>query len=339
MLDASIGEALLAVDLYNQPGRARHIEGFYIHIHIAWLYLLHARFLRDDVDVRYRLPNGRFERIDGEPKTWDLKKCLSERWPEESNPVRKNLEFTVTLRNKIEHRHQEAIALATVGHAQACLLNYEHELIGTFGEEWSLAASLRFPVFIGTFTQSGVSAMADLHKQLPADLRTFITEFTSGLDTTVADDQQFEFRLHLVPKKSSKTDSDMALEFVRLEELSDDERETLLNLGRVGQAVVVPKDRPVKNLDGLRAKDVVKQVASSIPFSFNMRHFISAYQRLNVRPPAGAAKPKETDAKYCVYDATFSSYVYTPAFVKKLIRETRTAEGFQRVTGREPVRH
>jgi hypothetical protein len=37
-------------------------------MHIAWLYLLHAAFKRDGIDYRYRLPNGRFERIDGEPK-------------------------------------------------------------------------------------------------------------------------------------------------------------------------------------------------------------------------------------------------------------------------------
>jgi hypothetical protein len=337
MLEASRGEVLLAVDLYNQPAQARRIEGFYVHIHIAWLYLLHARFVKDGVDIRYRLPNGRFDRIDGEPRTWELKKCLEERWPADNDPTRKNLEFTRALRNKIEHRHQEAIGLATAGHAQACLLNYERELTGFFGDEWTLADSLRFPVFIGTFTQQGVANLAALHKRIPQHVQTFINEFTIGLDPKVLDDPQFEFRLHLVPQKSSRTKADMALDFVRLDELTDEERETLESLGREGRAVVVPKDRPVKNLEELRASEVVERVAEAIPFEFNMSHFVSSYKRLQVRPPTGSPNPKETDAKYCVYDVAHRDYVYTPALVKKLIRDAQTEDGFRKLTGRDPL--
>jgi hypothetical protein len=35
-------------------------------MHLAWLYLLHARFARDEVGFRDRKDNGRFERFDGE---------------------------------------------------------------------------------------------------------------------------------------------------------------------------------------------------------------------------------------------------------------------------------
>lgn len=121
MLEGARQEALLGVDLYNQPRQARRLEGFFVHMHMAWLYLLHAEFKRGGIDYRYRTSNGRFERVDGEPKTWDLAKCAEERWPADS-PVRKNLELTIALRNKIEHRYQEAVAVATAGYAQALLL-------------------------------------------------------------------------------------------------------------------------------------------------------------------------------------------------------------------------
>ena len=52
MVDASKDEALLAVDLYNQSKRPRRLEAFFVHMHLAWLYLLHARFRRDGVDYR-----------------------------------------------------------------------------------------------------------------------------------------------------------------------------------------------------------------------------------------------------------------------------------------------
>ena len=116
MVDASRQEALQAADHFNQPSGRRSLEGFFVHMHMAWLYLLHARFRRDGVDYRYRLRNGRFERIDGEPKTWDLKRCTQEGWTS-NHPIRKNLELTIALRNKVEHRYQEAIILASSGYA------------------------------------------------------------------------------------------------------------------------------------------------------------------------------------------------------------------------------
>ncbi len=52
-LDAIVEEACLAVRLYNDPAESRSFEGFVVHMHLAWLYLLHAEFIRDDIDYRY----------------------------------------------------------------------------------------------------------------------------------------------------------------------------------------------------------------------------------------------------------------------------------------------
>ncbi len=48
-LDASVEEACLAVRLYNDPAESRSFEGFVIHMHLAWLYLLHAEFIRERI--------------------------------------------------------------------------------------------------------------------------------------------------------------------------------------------------------------------------------------------------------------------------------------------------
>jgi hypothetical protein len=101
-------------------------------MHIAWLYLLQAELKHDGGKPYYRLPNGRYERVDGERKTWDLQRCVRERWLIE-DPVRKNIELSIGLRNKVEHRYHEAIAIATTGYAQALLMNFEQELTSKFG--------------------------------------------------------------------------------------------------------------------------------------------------------------------------------------------------------------
>ena len=129
MLQGSRKEALLAVDLYNRAASERSLEGFVVHMHMAWLYLHHAKFLRDKVDYRYREADGRrFVRVDGEIKTWELGRCLREAFPDDKSAVRANVEFFIKVRNKIEHRYEQLLATALAGKTQAHVLNYEETL-------------------------------------------------------------------------------------------------------------------------------------------------------------------------------------------------------------------
>jgi hypothetical protein len=57
---------------------------------------------------------------------------------------------------------------------------------------------------------------------------------------------------------------------------------------------------------------------------------------LKVRPETGSTQPERTDERYCVYDPAHKDYVYTEAFVRKLIRDLATPEGFQELLGWEP---
>lgn len=199
-LDASIEEACLAVRLYNDPAENRAFEGFTIHMHMAWLYLLHAVFLRDGVDYRYWDPNrkNRLVKIDGEPKCWELERSLKEHWPVQADPVRANIALFIRLRNRLEHRHasgDSALVIALAGHAHAHLLNYEAELTTQFGHDQSLALRLRIPLFVGTFTPQGEQALRRLRRTLPTHLQGFLTEYESGLDPAIASDPRYEFRL------------------------------------------------------------------------------------------------------------------------------------------------
>lgn len=118
-------EALLAVDLYNRPVQGRSYEAFVVHMHIAWTYLLHAEFARIGIDFRYwNDKHTRLIKVDNETRTWELSECAQNRWPD-NDPVRKNVELFVGLRNKIEHRFAESIGVATAGHAQAHIINFE----------------------------------------------------------------------------------------------------------------------------------------------------------------------------------------------------------------------
>lgn len=328
MLDGAREEALLAVDLYNQARQPRRLEAFLVHMHIAWTYLLHAEFKRDGFDIRCRLPNGRLERVDGEPKTWGLTRCIDERWPDDG-AVKKNLQITIGLRNKIEHRYHEAVAVVTSGYAQSLLVNFEEEMTGFFGPAASLGSELRFPIFVGAITALGTARLAELRSELPTSTRDYLSHFESGLDQEILADRRFEFRIHLIQKLGSKSDADQAITFVRESDLTDDQRDALNSIGRSGTVVIRDQVRPVSNAGMLKPTAVVEAVAARIPFKFNMYHFTRAWKVLNCRPPSGDRHPSRTDEKYCVFDEAHGDYLYKPAFVEKIVRETVTADDYK----------
>jgi hypothetical protein len=341
-LYAARDEALLAARLYNNAAETRAFEGFVVHMHVAWLYLLHARFVRDCIDFRYRECDNprRFVRVDGEYKRWELSRCVEERWPDPNDAVRKNLEFFIGLRNRIEHRHarqDKNLALAVSGHAQALLLNFEAELTSTFGSSYSLANQLRFPIFVGTFTTEGTEALLKLRDRLPVSLKRFIADFHDGLKDEVAADARFELRLRVVLEQTQRGGDALAIQFTRWDDMTDEERELVTELGRRGQAIIREQKRPVVGHGLLRPYEAEQKVAAAVPFRFTRHHFLRAWQIKKIRPLSDDPHPERTDERYCLYDQLSRSYGYTEAWVKWLINRCATVEGFEAVTGRTPI--
>jgi hypothetical protein len=311
-------------------------------MHLAWLYLLHAELTRDGVDFRYWRTQGkvrRLERVDGEPKRWELSTCARHRWPDDKDPIRANLSFFIGLRNKIEHRYarqQVALAAAVSGHAQALLLNYEEELTSQFGFDVSLATRLRFPVFIGSFTDEGERTLRQLRKQLPATLRKFISEFDAGLADSIAQDPRCELRLRVIQELAPKNPHALAVQFTRYDDLSEEQRETVEAIGRKGYVVVRDRKRAIVGHGLLKPTRATKAVQEQIPFIFSMGHFTKAWKRLGVRPLVGDSHPEKADERYCIYDERHRDYGYTQAYVRKLVRECKTEEGFRQFLGTAP---
>jgi hypothetical protein len=334
MIAASRAEASLAVRLYNTPAEDRSFEGFVVHMHLAWLYLLHAEFTRDGKDFRYRQRGHPhlLERVDGEPKRWELAKCVAARWPTD-DPIRTNIEFFIGLRNKIEHRYASkadlSLAVALSGYAQASLLNYEEELVGQFGEGASLAVLLRFPLFVGSFTDAGETTLRRLRKALPAPLRKFVAEYESGLPSDLVNDSRYEFRLRVTNELAPKDPDALAMEYTRYDDMTEEQKAVVEELGRKGFVVVREQKRSVRNHELLKPRQVVLEVAQQIPFVFHMGHFIRAWQRLEVRPTGESDHRERTDEKYCYYDELHGDYGYTKAYVKKLVRDLKTVEDWR----------
>jgi hypothetical protein len=240
-------EALLAAKLYNEPFIPRVFEGFVVHMHLAWLYLLQARFIQDGVEFRVRQSRrkDRFEIVDGEHKTWDLAASVRERWKDDpANPVRMNLEFFIKLRNRIEHRYSksdDSILIFVSDKSHALLLNFEEEMTNFFGSKYSLANKLRFPVFIGTFTEPGTQTILKLNSTLPSELKAFVAVYDSGMDESILSSSKYSLRLRVSLEKVT-SDADMSITFVREDDLTDEKRAEYDADAKSGKVIVKDRD-------------------------------------------------------------------------------------------------
>ena len=341
LLKASQQESLLAVRLFNDPGRERSLEGFVIHMHIAWLYAFQAKWMKagDNYHVLRSESPRRYKYINGERMSQSLEWFVGEEYPATNSAVRANVEFFILLRNKIEHRHtgaDEGLMTIVNGECHAMLLNYEEFVTGFAGTDYSLAHRLHFPVFIGGFTDQGKKDLLRLTQGLPKDLRTFLTEYDADLDDSVSRDPRYCMRLTILLESGNRK-GDLSLQFVNHEDLDEEERKVAEGIAREkGYVITKAKTRPVSNDDKMKPSKAAERVQMAIPFKFRAYEMSLYWNKHKIRPPKGAAKPEETRHDFCVYDRVHNDYLYTEACVKWLIKKCGTIEGFKEVTGVEP---
>ncbi|MFJ4466166.1 DUF3644 domain-containing protein [Streptomyces sp. NPDC089424] len=328
--------ALKALDEWNCS--SGDYSDFLTHMHKAWHYLLHAEFHRANIDYHYRdARTGRHQMIDGEPKAWDLEKCLKERFLGSGDRVRLNAELFVALRNKVEHRYEHNLRIVTGGRAQAYVINYEQEMAGHFGAGYSLADRLRFPLSVQALTADGYEEMRKAARQLPRKTRDLVARYEAGIDPSVLDDPRYDYRVRLVPITGSKTDADLAVNFVKLDDLTEDERRTMVEAGRSGTVITRDRHVEVADLNRMRPTQVAARVEEQLPFRFSAsREHAEMWKRLRIRPVKGSDNPYATVPRYCSYNEAFDQYVYTQAWINKILKEIGTAELYRAFFGREP---
>jgi hypothetical protein len=116
--------------------------------------------------------------------------------------------------------------------------------------------------------------------------------------------------------------------------LTDEERDTVEQLGRKGHVIIRERLRNVAGADELSPKPVVAAVQARVAYCFTTDDFQRAWKTLRVRPATGAADPERTDERYCTYYTRHRDYGYRPAYVEKLVRECSTAASFTSLTGK-----
>lgn len=334
-LEKSRAAAIAAVDSYNRPGPRFRTAHFIILIVMAWTAVLHAIFYKKRVNPWYKKsgknPKGdRYVRIDGDPKHWDLAECLKQHFGGNNPPERKNLEFLIGLRNKIEHRHLPEFDGGLYGECQAALMNLEELLATEFGAQYSLTEQLAISL---QFTRIIPAEKKKAAKQLAASAKTvkeYVERFRAGLQSTTLNSTKYSFNVFLVPKVANRKElADAAVEFIKVDEASRQELERLEKLN----VLIREKHIPIANLDLHKPTQVVKAVQERLPLKFPVHAHTGAWKHFKARPASESDKPEATDSKYCIYDVAHGDYLYTYAWIEKLIRDLSDPREFTRITG------
>jgi hypothetical protein len=236
-LDKARDSALLAVETYNRPRTSFRSGGYIVMMCIAWTALFHAIFFHRRRKPFYRKKSNRrhFETLDGDKKAWELSQSMAEFWGTEHPPVRKNLDFFVKLRNKIEHRSMPSLDIAIFGECQALLFNFEDLLTREFGNKHALNESLSLALqFSCCRNEQQQLAIRKLHKGLAKDIRSYIDAFRTSLSAEELQDMQFSYKVFLFPKPANHQGSaDLAVEFIKYDPNNPDE------MARINRAVAL----------------------------------------------------------------------------------------------------
>ena len=333
ILEGAIDSALLAVEIYNKPRAAFRSEGYITLMIIAWTKLFHAHFHRTIGDrYYYQNKSGRYERVDGERKAWELKTCIR-RYGALDPPVTANLNFFVGLRNKIEHRHiaKREVDTLIFGECQSLLYNFENVLADLFGEEYVINENL---VYSLQFSRMRTEEQQRSSKKILArelqEIREYVEKYRSTLPSEVFNSQAYSIKLLQVPRVSNTNRNDLAVEFVRWSELSEEDRSNYEQLVTIIKDTVVKK--AVVNVGKLRAGDVVRAVEERTGRKFNHHDHKSFYYAFSVRPLSEEERdPFDTDTRFCHYDELHNDYVYQEEWVEFIVDALSSGDNIREV--------
>ena len=305
---------------------------------VAWTSLFHAIFFQRKIKPWHlELNSGnrkRYVKVDGEPRHWELSSCLKEYWQSESHPQRRNLEFFIGLRNKIEHRNAPELDPALYGECQAMLTNYNDLLTSEFGKRHALTDALGLALQFSALRPSAqIDAVRRLQSQSSKDLRQYVETFRANLPPEILASSDYSLKVFLVPKLTNNiSTSDLAIEFLNVDHLGENELEQLNQM----VALIKEKHVPIASAGLVKPGVVVDTVSDRLPFEFNQWAHTQAWKHYQVRPSNGSESPGATKPEYCVYDELNGNYGYTQAWIIFLCDKLADAGEYQRVTGKLP---
>jgi len=300
LLDRSIEAYILSLETINRLAITYRVETFTYLICNAWELLLKTKITHDAGNSRaiYH-PRKR-----GQPlRSFSLRKCLQEVFPNEDDPIRRNIEFVAELRDEATHLVIKQVSREVLGLFQACVLNYHRQLQTWFG----IALSERVTVGMMTIVYDLGPEQFDLdnatfRRELGRDTAQYLSGFQARLREELALHGQsaelaIDIRYHLVLTKKPG-DADIVL--------------TAGDTGGVTHVIEVPKD--ASKTHPYRRKELVVEVNAKLDGAMR----VNPYDIQCVMQVHNITKRAEF---YFKSDIKGAPVQYSPEFVNWLVNQ------------------
>ncbi|STX41136.1 Protein of uncharacterised function (DUF3644) [Legionella donaldsonii] len=321
ILESSIDSALLAVEIYNKPRATFRTQAYIALMIMAWTRLFHCYFYSRIGDKFYLKDpkNKRYIKIDGERRAWSLSDCMKE-YGKLREDVRANLNLFIPLRNKIEHRHinKHEFDVILFGECQAFLFNYETQLIEWFGAKYALNENIVFSLQFSQLRQEEQKKAnkSNLSSDLQ-DIKNYIDCYRSALPDDVFSSSCYSIKLINIPKISNTNRNDIAIEFIKWDSLTEEERSSITKITSITKDRIIHRD--VINDDGVKPSAILQLVKKGCGVNLSHCDHKCLYICFSIRPRSKSSDPSNTNPEYCLYDSLHKDYVYKIAWAEKLI--------------------
>lgn len=327
--------ALLAVETYNKPATTFKSGGYIVLMCIAWTSLFHAIFFKRGIKPYYRENNGkRFRKIDGEIQFWELKHCVKEYFKGEETAIRKNIEFFIPLRNKLEHKFLPELDTNIFAECEAFLLNLDKIIEREFGESYCIRESLSFALQLfpsSSSLEQGVRSSRDAEK-----ITKFIDKYRSSISSDILNSGEYSFKAFLIQVANHNSQNALPIQFFPYDKMSDEEKRKVEKIA----GLIKEKQIPVANKDTLLPGAVVELVQKRLGNikitkgkqqvdKFNQDTHRRCWKKYGVRPSSNSDHPERTNPKYCIYDEPYQKYTFTKDWVDFLVEKMSDEEEYQ----------
>lgn len=324
-LNKALDSALLAVETYNKPATKFKSAGYIVLMCIAWTSLLHAIFYRRKIKPIYKETNGRFKKVGGEMQYWELKTCVAKYFGD-NDPIRKNIEFFIPLRNKIEHKFLPELDSNIFAECESMLLNFDKIVEKEFGTKHCLRESLSFALQL--FPSSETLRSATKSNKDYESVLSFINQYRSSISTDILNTGEYAFKAFLIQIANHKSKDALPIQFYPYDKMSEEEKRTVERIA----ALIKEKHIPVANDDKFKPGTVVEIVQKALGNKtivkgkkkvdkFNLDTHTRCWKKYKVRPENNCSHPEATNSQYCIYDSMNKNYGYTQAWVDFLIEK------------------
>lgn len=193
-----------AVTAYNSGVMVSRSEMFIVLAVIAWTYVLHAQLRRLNIEPAYVDEHGEPVLLDGQPKLWDLTRCLRENSLQLSAGTVRNLRYIIAIRHAVEHRSAEDINDDIQGKIQANALNFLAFVRDRFGPAFDFSRDLAFAIQLQALTLKSPNAIKG-----PGKVARSVEAVNAALENELSEaeynDPDYSFRVYVVPKVTNNS--------------------------------------------------------------------------------------------------------------------------------------